>query len=70
MAMPSTQWFGSGFGQRGSTSNRGAITPALVCASTTRSSLRSATVNEVSAAANAAPATRLRRAVIVPLPSG
>ena len=58
MVMPSSQWFGSGFGHSGSTSNTGACTvgpdPALL------SSIAWQAARIASTATNADPATRLR----------
>src|SRR6266545_6972471 len=60
MAEPSTQWFGSGFGHNGSTSNLGACTLPLVCAAAVFSSIASPTASVASSATKPAPTHRFR----------
>src|SRR5262245_44080540 len=55
MVLPSSQWFGSGFGQNGSTSNRGACVALLACACAAFSRTDCPTPNAVKTARNPAP---------------
>src|SRR5262245_34764396 len=66
MVEPSSQWFGSGFGQNGSTSNRGACAPDLLCAATFFSRTPCVAHNVVSAATSVAPIHRFRLCIIAP----
>ena len=64
MALPSTQWFGSGLGQNGSTSKRGASTVPVVCAAAMRSSCACAAPSATNSERNVAPTQRLRLRVM------
>src|SRR5512134_3078854 len=57
---PRSQWFGSGFGQRGSTSNLGAWRLFRACAEAARSRNRSPMPSETRMAANVTAMKRLR----------
>ena len=59
IVMPSTQWFGSGFGQNGSTSKRGACTPSA-CASALSCKALCPTPSARTPVANAAATAKLR----------
>src|SRR5262245_220449 len=52
--------FGSGLGNVGSTSNRGAITPFCACAAATRCTTLCASASATSSATNVPPISRLR----------
>src|SRR3954462_4692406 len=65
MTLPSSQWFGSGLGHIGSTSNFGACTDDLPCAADACCSMLWATPSVASTATNVAPTKRLR--LLIPL---
>src|SRR3954452_21527211 len=65
MTLPSSQWFGSGLGHLGSTSNFGACTDDLPCAADAGCSMLWATPSVASTATNVAPTKRLR--LLIPL---
>src|SRR3954465_15459340 len=65
MTLPSSQWFGSGLGHIGSTSNFGACTDDLPCAADARCSTLWAVPSVASTATNVAPTKRLR--LLIPL---
>src|SRR6185295_7842267 len=60
MVEPRIQWFGSGLGQSGSTSNRGAWTAPLLCAAALRSSTACEAPSATRRATTLAPRTRTR----------
>src|SRR6202040_895985 len=68
MVMPSSQWFGNGLGHMGSTSNRGACTPAASTAARLWSSVEP-TPSAMRSAEKASPRYRLRFIFLLPFQS-